>query len=42
MTSAALAIGVGGVAALAVLLGFALPLALVIPGTVYLYKRKKR
>ena len=42
MTTGTLAIGSGGVAALAVLLGFALPLSLVIPGAVYLYKRKKR
>lgn len=42
MTTGTLAIGSGGVTALAVLLGFALPLSLVIPGVVYLYKRKKR
>ena len=42
MTTGTLAIGSGGVTALAVLLGFALPLSFVIPGVVYLYKRKKR
>ena len=37
-----LAIGSGGVTALALLFAFALPLVLLIPSMVYLYKRKKR
>ena len=42
MTSGNLAINTNGVTVLAVILAFAVPLALLIPSMVYLYKRKMR
>jgi hypothetical protein len=42
MSANGLALGSNGVVALGVILILVLPLALIIPSSVYLYKRKKR